>query len=326
MLRICLLLLIGLLYLQLPGVARAQDAGVTDTSAQIDEVVVTGERSGPRLWKVSDGGHELWILGVFDPLPRKMQWHSQQVTELLSESQAVLMERPSVSLDVGLFARLGLYLQWRRLQKNPDGRTLDKVLPADLYARFAVLEKRYAAGDGLDKLRPIMAAARLYQKAVESIGLESRRVVPKQVAKLAKQHDIKPTTISLKVAEPQDLLNALNNISIDAEVRCLEVTLRSLETDLDILTERANAWALGDVAALRRLLATEDRAACWDVVLGVPGIRELGATADRQWLESAESALQHNRTTLALRSMRDVLSPGGVLAQLRARGYQVVGP
>jgi uncharacterized protein YbaP (TraB family) len=146
------------------------------------------------------------------------------------------------------------------------------------------------------------------------------------VEKLARQHDLKPETISVTVTEPRDLLASLSNIPLDAEVRCLEVTLRGLEADLGILTERANAWALGDVTALRRLLAMEDRSACWDVILSVPKVKELSADADRQWLERAESALQRNRSTLALRSMRDVLSPDGVLAQLRARGYQVVGP
>jgi uncharacterized protein YbaP (TraB family) len=326
MLRLSLVMLIGQLCLQLLSVAHAQDVDVVESTAHFDEVVVTGERSGPRLWKVSSGEGELWILGVFDPLPKKMYWHSQQVDELLKESQAVLMDRPSVSPDANLFAKLGLYLHWRRLQKNPEGRTLDELLPADLYARFAVLERRYAAGDGLDKLRPIMAAARLYRKAVESIGLESRRAVPKQVAKLARQHDLKPQTVSIKVTEPRDLLDSLNKIPLDAEIRCLEATLLSLESDLNILTERANAWALGDVVALRRLLATEDRAACWDVILGVPRVKELSVAADQQWLENVESALQRNRTTLALRSMRDLLAPGGVLEQIRAKGYQITGP
>jgi hypothetical protein len=166
------------------GVAYAQDASVDDAGAHFDEVVVTGERSGPRLWKVSRDGRELWILGVLDPLPKKMQWHSQEVGALLSESQQVLMDRTAVSADAGLFAKLGLYLQWRRLQKNPQGRTLDEVLPPDLYARFAVLKKHYAAGDGLDKLRPIMAAARLYQSG-ETLAW-ARRAVPRQVEKLAR--------------------------------------------------------------------------------------------------------------------------------------------
>lgn len=326
MLRIPLSLLIASLGLQLLGVAYAQDINADDVSAHFDEVVVTGERSGPRLWQVTNGERELWILGVLDPLPKKMQWHSQEVVALLSESQEVLMDRTDVSPDAGLFAKLGLYLQWRRLQKNPQGRTLSEVLPAEVYARFAVLEKRYAAGDGLDKLRPIMAAARLYQKAVASIGLESRRVVSRQVEKLARQRDLKPQTVSITVTEPRDLLESLNKIPLDAEVRCLEATLRGLEADVGVLTERANAWALGDVAALRRLLATEDRSACWDVILSVPKVKELSAVADQQWLERAESALHRNRSTLALRSMRDVLSPVGVLAQLRAKGYQVIGP
>ncbi len=326
MLRICLLLLTGQLWLPLGSLAYAQDVEAAESGTHLDEVLVTGQRGGPRLWKVSSGERELWILGVLDPVPKNMQWHSQEVMTLLNESQEVLMDRTSVSPDANLFGKVGLYLQWRRMQKNPDGRTLEDVLPPDVYARFAALEKRYDAGADLYRLRPIMAAARLYRRAVSSVGLDSRRPVPKQVEKLARQHNLKPKTISVKVTEPREALNALNSISPDAEVRCLDATLRSLETDLGVLTERANAWALGDVAALRALLAENEHSACWDVVLGIPRVKELSATADRQWLESAESALERNRTTLALRSMRDLLSPDGILTQLRARGYQVVGP
>jgi uncharacterized protein YbaP (TraB family) len=233
----------------------------------------------------------------------------------------------NVSPDANLFAKVGLYLQWRRLQKNPDKQTLQQVLPPDLYARFAALKQRYARNDNdLERLRPILAAGKLYQAGIESIGLNARRVVGKAVEKQAKQYGIKPQTIAIKVAEPRELLDTLSKLSTDAEVRCLAATVSRLESDLNVLRERSNAWALGDIAALRGMVDSENRAACWDVITSVPRIKELAERAKREWLSAAEAALEQHQTSLALYGVRELLAADGVLAQFRAAGYEVEGP
>jgi hypothetical protein len=99
-----------------------------------------------------------------------------------------------------------------------------------------------------------------------------------------------------------------------------------LESDLDVLRDRANAWALGDIAKLRAMVDSDNRVACWDVVTSVPRIKELAATVDREWMSAAEASLNRNQTTLALRGIRELLSADGVLAQFRAKGYEVIGP
>lgn len=303
---------------------------VTDNSGfenSLDEVVVVGVRAGPRMWRVSKGDHVLWLLGVLDPLPKQLEWQSDQVNAVLAKSQAVLLDGMNVSPDANLFAKVGLYLQWRRLQKNPDKQTLQQILPPDLYARFAALKQRYARNDNdLERLRPILAAGKLYQAGIESIGLNARRVVGKAVEKQAKQYGIKPQTIAIKVAEPRELLDTLSKLSTDAEVRCLAATVSRLESDLNVLRERSNAWALGDIAALRGMVDSENRAACWDVITSVPRIKELAERAKREWLSAAEAALEQHQTSLALYGVRELLAADGVLAQFRAAGYEVEGP
>jgi uncharacterized protein YbaP (TraB family) len=302
----------------------AQD--FSSEAAPLDEVVVSGVRSGPRMWKVANGEHELWILGVLDPLPQKMQWQSQEVSDVLAQSQAVLLDNMSVSADAGFFAKVGLYLQWRRMQKNPDHKTLRDVLPADLYARFSSLRQRYAKSSDLDDYRPIVASARLYEAAVAQMGLSSHRAVATTVEKLAKQHHIKPQTARIKVTQPRELLDSLARISTEAEIGCMAATLTHLESDVDMLRQRANAWALGDINTLRNLLISENRSACWAVLSSVPRVEQLTRQAEQEWLAIAEQSLQHNRSTLALRAIRDLLTPDGVLAQFRLRGYQISGP
>ena len=40
----------------------------------IEEVVVTGIRPGPPLWKVKHEDHVLWVFGTVTPIPKRMEW------------------------------------------------------------------------------------------------------------------------------------------------------------------------------------------------------------------------------------------------------------
>ena len=95
------------LSLATPLRAVADPPSAAAPAAVLDEVLVTGEQPGPGLWRVSRGEHELWILGTFDPLPRKMSWRAEEATEVIGRSQAVLAP-PGVDIDVGFFKGLTL--------------------------------------------------------------------------------------------------------------------------------------------------------------------------------------------------------------------------
>jgi hypothetical protein len=99
-----------------------------------------------------------------------------------------------------------------------------------------------------------------------------------------------------------------------------------LETDVGPMQARARAWALGDVALLRRVPHTDNRATCLEAVSGSARVRALVAQAQQDWMTAAVQALDQNRTTLALQSMDLLLGSDGTLATLRRMGYQVEGP
>ena len=99
------------------------------------EVEVTGERPGPRLWRVSRGDHVIWLLGTLDPLPRKMIWRSKEVEAVLGEVQAVIPTNPAVSVHANPFTWVRLYFQWRGVQVLDGNARLQAVIPAALYAR-----------------------------------------------------------------------------------------------------------------------------------------------------------------------------------------------
>ncbi|HTE40626.1 MAG TPA: TraB/GumN family protein, partial [Steroidobacteraceae bacterium] len=140
--------------------------GVSETTI-LDEVLVTGEHPGPKLWKVSKDGHALWILGTYGPLPKKMTWRSQEVASIISESQRVIgWVNIDTDIDVGFFAGLAALPSLINVGNNPDGAKLKEVVPPDLYAKWLPLkEKHFGRDKDIEELRPSFAALRLRYKA-----------------------------------------------------------------------------------------------------------------------------------------------------------------
>ena len=294
----------------------------------MEEVVVTGEHEGPRLWKVhKDNDHVLWILGTVTPLPKKMIWQSDAVENILQQSQEVVPAWPAFGIGANPFTALRVWIQWHNMQKIPDRMDLQEVLPPDLYQRFSALKARYAPHDSrLNELRPTFAAERLLDESLDATGLTMHNEVQRTVLKLARKDGVKIHQDKLKVEHPVDVLKDVGKTPLQGEIACLEAVVGRLETDLGPMQARARAWALGNVDELRRLIHPDDRTACIAAVSTSDRVRQLIVRAQEEWFISVEDALQHNRSTLAVQSMDLLLGDNGTLARMRKQGYQVEGP
>jgi uncharacterized protein YbaP (TraB family) len=311
------------------GGTAAQDAAAAGANdAPMEEIVITGEHEGPRLWKVhKDNDHVLWILGTVTPLPKKMIWQADTVETILQQSQEVVPAWPALGIGANPFTALRVWIQWHSMQKIPDRMDLQQVLPPDLYKRFSALKERYAPRDSrLNELRPAFAAERLLDEALDASGLTMHNEVQQTVLKLARKQGVKIHQDKLKVEHPVDVLKDVGKTPLTGEIACLEAVVGRLETDLGPMQSRARAWALGDVDELRRLIHPDDRTACITAVSTSDRVRTLIARAQDDWFVSVEDALQHNRSTLAVQSMDRLLGDNGTLAILRKQGYQVEGP
>ena len=308
-----------------PSAPVSAPASVGD--APMEEVVVTGEHEGPRLWKVHKGDHVLWILGTVTPLPKKMIWQSDSVEAVLQQSQEVVPSWPAFGIGANPFTALRVWIEWRSIQKIPDRMDLREVLPPELYARFSALKARYAPKDSkLDELRPEFAAERLLDAALDATGLTVHNEVQQTVLKLARKQGVKIHQDKLRVEHPVDVLKDVGKTPLTGEIACLEAVVGRLETDLGPMQARARAWALGDVDLLRKLNHPEDRTACIEAVSSSTRVRDLIAQAQDDWFLSVEDALTRNRSTLAVQSMDRLLGENGSLAKLRKEGYEVEGP
>lgn len=302
----------------------------------LDTVVVSGVRPGPGLWKVSKGSNALWILATVSPVPKKMEWYSPQSEALLRQTQEVIGE-PKVGAHVGFssafkvaFAMPAIY----RARKNADGKLLRDVLPAELYARWLPLKARYLREDikAVEEWRPQFAAAKLYEAALVSVGLEQGNYVSKRIYALADKHKIKKTsaTISFKVTDPKRLAKSFSKSNVD-DAACFASVLDRLESDVVDAAQRANAWAIGNVPELTRLARRRRNDSCLEAFMKVEAVREMGMVdalprARQKWLLAVEAALDTNHTTFSMLPMSELLESDGLLSTLQAKGYRVEAP
>lgn len=298
-----------------------------------EQVLVVGKRPGPGLWKISRDGHALWVFATYAPLPRKMEWRSHEVEAILARSQEYLAP-PSTTTDIGFLRQLSLVPKLIGVKKNPDGATLQDVLRPEVYARWLALKAKYIGeDDGIERERPFFAAETLYRKGLAHAGLTVDTQVRDAIEKIVKARKIKTSApvVLVPVADPGRMLKDFKKSEMD-DAACFSTTLERLETDLDAMRARANAWAVGDLAAIRKLGYADREGACRAamadnaVMKAQPGLQSVQARLRAAWLAAAEQALAANASSFAVLQLKELLDPNGVLAQLQARGYQVDQP
>jgi len=302
----------------------------------IEEVLVTGQQPGPGLWKVTRpgdaSGHVLWILGNHSPLPKNMTWRSAELETVLASSQELLAPA-TVNASAGPLGGVTLLPSLIGVRRNPDGARLQEVLPPELYARWLPLKARYLGNDDtVEQWRPIFAAQELYRAALKDKGLVPYEGVWPRVEKLARKAKLRITEpeIDLKIAKARTAIKEFKTTPL-SDVECFARTLQRLESDLDLMRERANAWAIGDVARLRSLAPVERASACIGMVLESSFMRERGygdllGRLQAAWLAAAEQSLARNATTVAVLSIDEILKPDGYVDQLRRKGYAIEDP
>lgn len=315
---------------------QGQGAPVDAVDSAPQQVLVSGVRPGPGLWKISKGDHVLWVFGTYAPLPHKMAWRSHQVEKILGQSQEYLYP-PGGSLKVGFVKGLTLLPVLPfviGIKNNPDGAVLRDVLPAEVYARWLPLKKKYIGdNEDIERERPIFVAQALSQRVMAYAGLSSGGEVPRAIEAMARKKSIKMTSSSAQM-EVDDPIKAVRDFKKSPleDVACFAKTLEFLESDIAAMRARANAWAKGDLEEIQKLSYAERKGACdaaWlnsTVFQSRPGLKGMHERSRAAWLAAAEKSLATNASTFATLPIDDILDPKGLVAVLEAKGYTVQKP
>ena len=313
-----------------------------DEDREMETILVIGKRPGPALWKVSHGENVLYIFGYLPLVPKGIDWDSARVKGILEKAQEFIG-----GPNEGVFFPIP-----QEQRNNPDGKKLKDVLPSDTNDRFEVfLKENFRHDRAIERLRPIFASSSLANSIFRQHGLIRANKILKKIDKLANRNR-KLKRAQLAFERPEDLIVNLQQevikmvaeLTPEREVSCFEAAINRMMEDIDLLKQRANAWAEGDVSKLTFLEddLRKHKSSCPFHFLGSranlsnladhinPEVFAEYETAKNQymehWLSIVDNALASNETSFAVLNISQLLGDGGVLDKLRERGYAVKEP
>jgi hypothetical protein len=310
----------------------------------MEEVVVTGEFPGPGMWRVSRAdapAHVQWIVGDPPPLPRRMHWKSRDVESVALGAQEILLDasvRMKPDEKIGVWRGLTLLPAAMKARRNPDEGSLREHVPPQAYARWLKQKKLYLGRDeSVEQWRPIFAAVKLRNAALDELKLRDSGMVFEVVGKLARKRKIPVTVPNLEFKfHTRDLRAKIKEFSRESlpDTECFIATLDLVEALSDTITEgrRAHAWATADLATLDSLpVLPNPYVPCAMAVLDSGVAKEVIPADVREqlyaaWMRAAEQALAANETTLAIVPLSKLTRAGGYLERLRALGYRIEAP
>lgn len=315
-----------LVFLTVSSGLVAQIAELAPDIGEIEEATVVGKHPGPALWRVENGANTLWIMGLINPMPKSLEWNSVRIERVLSEAEAVITPPMVNTGPGGFFERISVNRKMNAIAKLPDDQTLSDVLPQQIMDDLRTAKERYAPKlKGMEERRPLFVADRIFQNAMDEVGVEMRADVYQSVMKLARKHELPVTRIRIEV--PIEVaMETLRNTPIEVEIECLENSLATIEDELQSSPVRAEAWSTGDIAARDVLQNPPIGGACMASALQTgAAFIEARQSTQEQWLGAAVSALETHSSTFTFLSMGDLVEPGGLLAEFLGKGYALAG-
>jgi uncharacterized protein YbaP (TraB family) len=288
-----------------------------------EEIIVTGRQPGPKMWLVADEDSEVWLLGVVNFLPKQVEWDTSRVEAVLDRADLLLTP---VEARVGLFSTLDILFTDRELFQLPKKTGLRDVLAPDLYARFSAARASLGEkSDAHEKLKPLFAGEALFAKAVDRAGLDHGREPIKLVTGLAKRRKVKIAPVRRYDGKP--VIETLEQMSAAAHAACLATRLSMIESGMPALREYIDAWAVGNVDALRTRPLPPEARSCQDEIIDSTDFgKAIQTELPAAFRQAVADGLAEPGARLILLDIRNALDEKGVIADLREHGYEVSGP
>jgi uncharacterized protein YbaP (TraB family) len=279
----------------------------------LQELVVVARERGPAWWSVSNGTSTVYVLGAPSLAPKRTQWDTTTLQRRLKDATAVILPFQDVKVHVaGSVGAAWNLMRLRSVHPFEDG------LDAATRARFAAAREKIGEPASRYKTNNALAAGLLlagdYRDHFNLTNADTAKVV-KVYAKMAK------APVVQRSYDLGSLMGAMIRTPKPAARACLDAVLDQVEAGPGVTIEAAHAWAKGDTPGALANERTYERC-----INFVPGAQAFDARTKADQVAAIEKALQTPGHAVAVVQLRPLLAQGGVLDQLRAKGYQVKTP
>jgi hypothetical protein len=280
----------------------------------VDDLVVTAKVTGPAWWRISKGDSVVWVIGIPIGLPRGFKWDTRYLDIHLTGAQRAIT--PAVG-KANLFALPALlHLRGQMKSRTP----LEDSLPPDLRARF-LADARLLHQDPsrYDHWNALYAAFLMIVDFDKAANKDYVEPMPR-IERAIHAHGVKAKAAALYKAMPI-LKEGVAELTPQIEQACMAEALGEIEGGTERPRRAAEGWARGDVRSALTAASGFDH--CVNLL-------PEGARLSRQSMADEAgaigAALDQPGVSVAVVPLRPLLAEGGVLEQLKARGYAIRTP
>jgi hypothetical protein len=301
----------GLAAMALVGAAPAQGPGSND--AQVEDIVVTGRRSGVPMWTVRSEAHTLVLVGAIQGVSKTTHWDPTALVESLRKADRVMFPQ-SQAFTASPFSAIGWIAKWNAMGSLPRGQTLAGIAGPDDLRRLAALRaKNMVRGDYLSR-HPLHLSGDLRERAKGDVDFGRNAV--DAVRRAIKEYKLTMVPIPRSKAKP--LVKDLFASTPQEHLPCLRAAIAMAEGGPGAVQARSDAWAARRVPEVVASPASGVYEKCWPAEAVLDSGVELAA--------QMRQLLAEPPVTVAVLSLHSLAEKGGVLDELAAAGLDIQGP
>jgi uncharacterized protein YbaP (TraB family) len=279
----------------------------------VEELVVTARLPGPAWWTVSNGATTVYVLGAPTLAPKRMSWDRTIFDRRLTGANVVILPFQDVKVTLG--GALGAAFNFMRLK---GGGPFEATLDPATRERFVAVRTRLGEDANHYNTRNALAAGLVLATDYRTkSGLTSAD--PTKLIKLLAQRGRIP--IAQKSYDIGPLMGSVLRTPPAAARACFDEVLAQAEAGPGVTQAAARAWSEGDVRGALGNERTYERC-----IALVPGAAAFDARVKADQVAAIEQALRKPGHAIAVVPLRPLLAQGGVLEQLRAKGFTVTTP
>jgi uncharacterized protein YbaP (TraB family) len=285
------------------------------TQQQIEDIVVTGRRSGIPVWHVHGPETSVVLVGAIHGVTKDTSWDPASLTEALRKADRVLFPE-SMALTASPFAMIGYLAKWRAQASLPKGQSLQQMMPPEQFARLVALQRRGVIPAGFERKHPLHLAMTLRGYAKGKSG--EAEGASGYVSRAIRKYKLNSVPIARRKAKgaAQDLFKA----PPQTHIPCLLDSVALVEAGPGAVQARSQAWAQRRVPAVLNSPAEKPHQSCWPA-----NLMETYAP-DAQVRATVRGLLAQPKVTVAVLNLHTLGKPGGLLDDLERAGFEVQGP
>lgn len=302
----------GIAAIALASAAPAQNKA--GDRAQVEDIVVTGRKSGVPMWTVRSDTTTLVLVGGINGVSKTTHWDPAALTEALRKADRVMFPQ-SYALTASPFRAIGWIAKWNKMGSLPKDQSLSALAGPHATRRLAALRAKSMVRADYDRRHPLHLSQDLRSRAKGDIDYS--RDVADYAARAAKKHKL-AEVVPIQRSKAKPVVKDLFASTAQEHLPCLEAALTMAEAGPAAVQARSDAWAARRVRDVLTSPADPVYERCWPS----------GVFAERnvELLPQMKQLLAEPQVTVAVLSLRTLAERGGLLDGLEAAGYDIQGP